>query len=49
MADRQRWSGLHLVDRHAAERIANPLSTGLADSAFDQAAIRRSERLTLSR
>jgi hypothetical protein len=49
MANRQRWPGLHLVDRHAAEWIASPLSTGLADGAFDQAAIGGSESFPLGR
>jgi hypothetical protein len=44
IADGQGRPRLHLVNRHAAERIANSLGAGLADSAFNQAAICRSKR-----
>jgi len=49
MADRQRWPGLHLVDRHTAGWIASPLSTSLTDGAFDQAAIGGRESFALGR
>jgi hypothetical protein len=42
---RQRRSGLHFIDRHAAQRIANPLCTGGADRFFHQPAIGRREIL----
>jgi hypothetical protein len=40
----QRRAGLHFVDRRAAGRIANPFSTSLANSPFDQAPICLSKR-----
>ena len=49
IADGQGRPCLHLVDRHAAERIAYPLSTGHADRPFDHCSIRRRKDFTRRR